>query len=105
MLRRLRAEIKEVQANQVSLMNMYEAVVCTNYVPKKTFAEEYTLELPFKTLQELIDFDNQLGTDEKCCKHFVSLIFYVIISVDPNFTVTDSLIFFKIAERFTGVVF
>ncbi|XP_033216043.1 uncharacterized protein LOC117172336 isoform X2 [Belonocnema kinseyi] len=69
-IRGLRAEIRELQANQVSLMNMFEAVSCTNYVPKKSFAEEYSLTLPFNTLQEFADFDNRLATDEKCCKEF-----------------------------------
>ena len=80
-IRGLRTEIREVQANQVSLMNMNKAVACTNYVPKKTFAEEYNLELPFETLQEFTDFDNQLWTVEKFYKKFVCLPFNVIISV------------------------
>ncbi|XP_033228851.1 uncharacterized protein LOC117180461 [Belonocnema kinseyi] len=69
-IRGVRAEIREVQANQVSLMNMFKAVSCTNYVPKKSFAEEYSLTLPFNTLQEFADFDNRLATDDKCCKEF-----------------------------------
>ncbi|XP_033208786.1 uncharacterized protein LOC117167742 isoform X2 [Belonocnema kinseyi] len=69
-IRGLRAEIREVEANQDSLMNMFEAVSCTNYVPKKSFAEEYSLTLPFNKLQEFADFENRLATDENCCKEF-----------------------------------
>ena len=68
----LKAEIRDVRENQIVLKNMLENTVGINYASNKSFAEQYSLNIPFKTIEEFQNFNEKVRSDEECCKRFVS---------------------------------
>ena len=68
----MRAEVGDVKENQVVLKNMIENTAGINYASHKSFAEEYSLNIPFKTIEEFQNFNENVRSDEECCKRFVS---------------------------------
>ena len=65
-IRSLRAEVKNLAEQQNTLLIMMEGISSASYIGKKSFAEEYDLDLPSKSFEEFTAFENKLKTDEEC---------------------------------------
>lgn len=66
-------DVKSLTANA-------EAERSNRYIGQQTFAEQFEINFPLNTLNELHEFDKKLNTEEECRQRFVSLHKIITIS-------------------------
>ena len=66
-------EVAELKESVKELKTMTEVSASANYVGKKSFVEEFNLNLPLRNLEDFKAFDKEFKSNNECSHRFVSL--------------------------------